>query len=325
MSSLIFAVNATFPIIIMVALGFVLKKIRLIDTALAKKLNKLVFWVFLPAMLFLNVYGIESMADIGFGYIIFACIAEIILFTLTLIIVPLVSKRGEVKAVLTQAVFRSNFALIGIPLAQSLFGAEGAAVAALLSAFSIPIFNILAILSFSLFCGAGKPSLKKILLEIVKNPLIISIALGGVMLLIKQSFVSAGVDFALENVPPIYKSLSYLSSVATPLALISLGAQFEFGEITEFRKEIVFGVAMRNLIVPSVLLSAAYILGSFSGAHFAAFVALFATPIAVSSVPMTQELGGETRLAGQLVVWTTLVSAVTIFAFSFILKAIGVF
>ena len=119
--------------------------------------------------------------------------------------------------------------------------------------------------------------------------------------------------------------MTNLSAVATPIALISLGAEFEFVEVKEFRREILFTVAVRNFIVPTVMLAAAYFIGIFSGSHFAAFVALFATPIAVSSVPMAQELGGESRLAGQLVVWTTLVSAVTIFLYSFILKLIGVF
>ena len=325
MQSLIFAVNATFPIIMLVALGYFLKRIGLVDAGLSKKLNKLVFRVFLPAMLFLNVYCINASMNIGFGYIIFAGVAELIVFILALVIVPLVSGKGEIRSVLAQAVFRSNFALIGLPLAESLFGAEGVAVTSLLSAFSIPLFNIFAILCFSFFCGAGKPSLKKILLEIAKNPLIISVALGAIFLLLKNQFMKAGVDFRLENLPPLYTALTSLSAVATPLALISLGAQFEFSKTGDFRREIVFGVAARNFVVPSLLLFVAYLLGLFGGAHFAAFVALFATPIAVSSVPMAQELGGDSNLAGQLVVWTTLISAGTIFLFSFILKYIGVF
>lgn len=325
MQSLVFAINATFPIILMVAVGYLLKKIGLIDIPLSKKLNKLVFRVFLPAMLFLNVYGIDSSMHIGVGYIIFGCAVAIVVFMLALVVVPLISGRGDIKAVLTQASFRSNYALIGIPLAESLFGAEGAAVAALLSAFSIPLFNILAILSFSFFSGAEKPSPKKILLDIVKNPLIVSIAIGGIFLLIKTVFANNGVHFAIENLPPIYKTLTSLSAVATPLALITLGAQFEFVDVKGYRREIIFTVIVRNMLVPTVALGIAYLFGIFNGAHFAAFVALFATPIAVSSVPMAQELGGESRLAGQLVVWTTLISAVTIFLFSFILKLIGVF
>jgi len=325
MESFVFAVNATLPIIIMVAIGYFLKKIGLVDVLLAKKMNTLVFRVFLPAMLFLNVYSIDSSMNIGAGYIVFGCLGAVLIFAVALIIVPLISKKGDVKAVLTQAFFRSNYALIGIPLAESLYGAEGVAVAALLSAFSIPLFNVLAVLSFSFFCGSEKPSAKSILLGIVKNPLIISIALGGIFLGLKTVFVNNGVQFALENFPPLYKVLTQLSGVATPIALVSLGAQFEFVDAKEFRREIFLCVAVRNVLAPTILMALAYFIGVFSGAHFASFVALFATPIAVSSVPMAQELGGHSRLAGQLVIWTTLVSSVTIFMFSFILKLIGVF
>ena len=97
----------------------------------------------MPAMLFLNVYNVDPTMNIGIGYIIYACVAEMIVFVLALIIIPLLFKEGDIKAVLTQASFRSNYALIGIPLAESLFGASGVAVAALLSAFSIPLFNVL--------------------------------------------------------------------------------------------------------------------------------------------------------------------------------------
>ena len=142
-------------------------------------------------------------------------------------------------------------------------------------------------------------------------------------MLIKNLFVNNGVQFSLESAPLIYKTLTSLSSVATPLALITLGAQFELLDIKTFRREITFTVAVRNIIVPASLLFIAYFSSAFSGAHFAAFIALFATPIAVSSVPMAQELGGRTDLAGQLVVWTTLVSAATIFAFTFIFKLLG--
>jgi predicted permease len=240
MQSLIFAVNATFPIILTVAVGYFLKQIGMIDASLAKKLNKLVFRVFLPAMLFLNVYNIDSSMDIGVGYIVFSCVGVTLVFFIALIVVPLISKKGDVKAVLMQASFRSNYALIGLPLAESLYGAEGASVAALLSAFSIPLFNILVILCFSFFSGADKPSFKKILVGIAKNPLIISIAVGAVFLGIKTVFVNNGVQFMLENLPPIYKTLTSLASVATPLALVSLGAQFEFEDVREFKREIIF-------------------------------------------------------------------------------------
>ena len=325
MESFIFALNAVAPIILMVVLGYILKRIGLFGADFAKQANKLVFRVFLPVMLFLNVYNINSMTDIGIGYIIYAVSAVFAVIIIAVLLIACFIKEKDRRAPLMQAVFRSNYALIGIPLAESLFGAPGAAVAALLSAFTIPIFNIVAVVCFSVFGSDEKPNFKKVLIGIAKNPLIWGVALGAIFMLIKNSLMGIGVTTTLSDITPVYKALSYLSSMATPLALLALGAQFEFSAVPELKKEIIIGTAARCVIVPAICLGVAYLIGKFNGAHFAAFVALFATPVAVSTVPMTQEMGSDTKLAGQLVVWTTLFSSVTIFLFTFILKLIGVF
>lgn len=326
MDSFIFALNAVSPIILTVLIGYFLKRIGIFPAELSVKTNRLVFRVLLPVMLFVNVYNIKSVSDIGIGYIIYAALAIILVVVAAMLLVPLFVKKEERRAPLMQAIFRSNFALIGIPLAESLFGSDGAAVAALLSAVAIPIFNVAAVLCFSVFSSSEKhPSIKEIILDIVKNPLIIAIATGGVFLALKNVLLGAGVTTTLNDIPPIYKTLTYLSSTATPLALLSLGAQFEFSAVPELKKEIIAGTALRCAIVPAAALSVAYAIGVFNGAHFATFIAVFATPVAVSSVPMAQEMNGDTKLAGQLVVWTTLISAITIFLFTLIFKEIGVF
>lgn len=328
MESLIFALKAVLPIIITVAIGYILKKIKFMDGDFAKKANKLVFRIFLPSMLFLNVYNIEDIGDIELGYVFYVLCALAVIFCVALPSVMLVTKKNGCRGALLQAVFRSNYALIGIPLAQSLFGDEGVAVATILSAFTIPLLNILAVISLTVFSGDGeKPSIKKIFLGIIKNPLIISVLLGVVVLLIRAVFVRENIDFRLSSIEPVFKVLNYLSSMATPLALLVLGAQFEFSAVASLKKEIIFGTLARTVFVPLIGIGAAYILFGdvFGGAHFATFVAVFATPVAVSSVPMAQEMKGDATLAGQLVVWTTLVSGFTVFLVSFLLKAAGIF
>jgi predicted permease len=227
-----------------------------------------------------------------------------------------------------QGIFRSNYALIGIPLAQSLFGDEGATVATLLSAIFVPALNVFAVISLSIFRKGGeKPSIKKIILGIIRNPLIQSIALGLVFLGIRAIFKNAEIDFRISQIPAIYTPLEYFSRSATPVALLVLGAQFEFSAVKELRREIIFGTLMRVCVVPILGLGTAYLFFSsqFSGAHFAAFVAVFATPVAVSSVPMAQEMDADSTLAGQLVVWTTLFSALSVFLASLLLKMAGIF
>lgn len=328
MDSLIFAVNAVAPIIITVAIGYFLKKIGFMDGAFAKAANKLVFHVFLPAMLFLNVYKIENLSSVGGGYVVYTALAVFAVFLLSIPLVLAVTKKQERKGALLQAAFRSNYALIGIPLTQSLFGDEGAMVATLLSAMVIPLLNVLAVISLSVFRrDGGRTSVGKILLGIVKNPLIESVALGLCVLFVRIIFVKNGVAFRLADIKPAFTVLDYLGRLATPVALLCLGAQFEFSAVSSLKREIIFGTLMRTVIVPIVGIGTAFVFfrSQFTGAHFAAFVAVFATPVSISSVPMAQEMDADVTLAGQLVVWSTLFSALSVFIISFLLKAAGIF
>lgn len=328
MQSLIFAINAVAPIIVAVAVGYFLKSSKIVNADFAKAGNKLVFRLLLPSMLFLNIYKIDNLASIDFGYVGYVLISLIVIFLASIPLCIVASREPSRRGVLLQGVFRSNYALIGIPLAQSLFGDEGAVVATLLSALYVPALNMLAVISLSIFKKDGsKPDVKKILVGIVKNPLIQSIALALVLLGIRAIFEKYGIEFRISQIPAIYTPLEYFSRSATPIALIVLGVQFEFSAIKELRREIIFGTFMRTFTVPLLGLGVAYLLFSdvFTGAHFAAFVAVFATPVAVSSVPMAQEMEGDSALAGQLVVWTTLFSALSVFLASFFLKLAGIF
>ena len=163
------------------------------------------------------------------------------------------------------------------------------------------------------------------LLGIAKNPLIQGIACGLIALLLRAIFVKFDIEFRLSSLTPIYKVLQNLSSVATPLSLLVLGAKFEFSAIPHLKKHIIIGTVNRVVIVPFIGISVALLLNCFTGAQFACFVACFCTPVAVSSVPMSQEMGADADLMGQLVVWTTVFSAFSIFIATFILKSMGIF
>jgi predicted permease len=276
-------------------------------------------------MLFLNMYKIESFADIDFTFVWYTLGATVILFAVAIPSVMAMTKENPKRGALLQSVFRANYALVGIPLATSLFGDKGGIMATVLSAFIIPVFNTLAVVGLCLFSSDKKPSIKRVLIGVVKNPLIQSIAAGFVALGIRALFVRFGISFRLTDLEPVYKTLSNLSSVATPLALLVLGAQFELSAIPELKAYITFGVVARNFAVPLVGIGVAYLLGCFEGAHFATFVAVFCTPVAVSSVPMAQEMDADVSLAGQLVIWSTVFSAISIFLASYALKVLGVF
>ena len=332
MDSFIFALNAVMPLILMVALGYILKRVGMIKGEFAKAANKLVFRVFLPATLFLNVYKIESAEDIEIGYVIYALVAVVSVFIIVAPITRLVTKQPRRRGVLLQSSFRSNFALVGIALASALFKERGVAAAALLSAVIIPVYNVLGVISLAMFMGAessigNKERFKKMAMALIKNPLIISTLLGLFCVLIRTPLAAGGVSFRLSNMTVVYKVLEYLSQMSTPLALIVLGAQFEFSQVGKMKREIISGAVIRSLLVPTLSLGASYLFfgDSFAPEHFAALVAMFGTPVAVSTVPMIQEMDGDTALGGQLVVWTTILSTFTLVGASFFFRAVGVF
>ena len=145
MGPFLFSVNAVLPIILMVAFGYFLKSVGLMSPSFTKTLNTLVFRAFLPVMLFLNVYDVKDFGELDVGYMVYAIVTVTLFFLIAIGAVTLFTKNNGHRGVLLQCSFRSNFALIGLPLATSLYGTEGALVATLLMAAIVPFFNVYAV------------------------------------------------------------------------------------------------------------------------------------------------------------------------------------
>lgn len=327
----IFAANSVLPIVILIALGYVLKRAGLLTKVFLDVGNKLTFRVLLPVMLFCNVYSIDRITDINLVFVLYGIIGVFVIFLLATAACCAFTKDNAKRGTLIQAVFRSNYAIIGIPLAASLFGDKGAAAAGVMSAFCVPLFNILAVITLTVFNGSSekhKVDVKKVLLGVVKNPLIIGTVAGLACLGLRELFVMWDISLRLSDVTIVYKSLENIKSICTPFALIVLGGKFEFSAVPRLRNEIIFGTVLRTVVVPLLGISVAYIFResfALAGEHFAAYVGVFATPVAVSSAIMAKEMGADDELAGQLVVWTSLVSTLTIFVIVTALVMLGVF
>ncbi len=331
-----YAANAVLPIVILIALGYFLKQRNFYDEKFLKIANKLGFRVALPLLLFYNVYEIESLSSINWVTVIYAVVMILLLFVAGLLTVIFFCKDDRQKGVLLQSAFRSNFAIIGIPLAQALGGDETLAVVSVLSAFSISLFNVLAVISLTVFIKDGnqsRPTVKSILFKICKNPLIIAIAMGLLCLVIRavEPVDSPGIPaFMIKNqLPFLHSAISTAAKMASPLMLIVLGGQFSFKAIGSLKKQIALGTVMRLIIAPVAGVGAALLINefevvSFNASDYAAFIALFGSPIAVSSAVMASEMNNDEQLAGQLVVWTSVGSVISIFIWAVILKSMSI-
>ena len=334
LDTFLFAANAILPIVVIILLGYLLRRIRFIDEHFVNVLNKYVFRIGLPALLFYNVYNIESVSDIKFGVIGFSVAMMLILFCLGLLTIPLMIKDPNQKGVILQVIVRSNFALIGIPLAQTLGGLEGIAVVALLSAFTIPLANILSVVSLNMYQmndQGERISAKKMMINILTNPLILGVFAGLLALVLRGLITPQGGTplFTIkDDARFIYDSIRLISVTASPMALIALGGQFELSVVKPLIKQISLGVIWRIVLVPAAALGLAYYFESkIPGMEFAyaGLIALFGTPVAVSSAIMVHEMGGDEKLAGQLVIWSSIFSIFTLFAIIMIFRSIGAF
>ena len=307
MENLIISLNVVLPLFLSIALGYALKRIRMYDTATLKNINKLVFKVFLPVYLFHSIYSTDLSAAFDIKVIIFAVLSLLLWFFLLMCIVPLVEKNNAKRGVMVQAMFRSNFVLFGLPVAISLCGEEKIGVTSLLMGIVVPIYNVLAVITLEVFRG-GKPSVKKIAAGIVANPLIIASALGVGFYLLKIDL-----PYAIE------KTVVDIGKVATPLALIALGGEFRFSKVKGDIKQLLASVAGKLILCPLFMVTAGILLG-FRNEILVPILLMSGAPTAVSSYTMAQQMGGDGELAGEIVVFTTGISIVTIFIWVFVLK-----
>ena len=328
------AINAVVPVVLLILLGYILKEKGFITADFVKIGNKLVFNICLPCMLFINVYSIEGFSSINWDIVIYSVLMLLVIFILGLGTAIATTKIPERRGVILQCTFRSNIAIIGLSLASTLGGEEAVAVAAIISSFTVPVNNILAVLSLSMFARNGasnKTSIKSVLVNIVKNPLIIGCVLGLVFLGIReiQRSVFGEVVFAFNKQTKfLYTAVNNLKAIATPFALVVLGGQFEFSAVKGLLKEIVVGTAWRIVLAPAIGIILAFVLNAMGilscGVNeYPALVALFGSPVAVSSAVMATSMGADDQLATQLVVWTSIFSIFTIFAEVCILMGMG--
>ena len=327
------AVNAVLPIVALLLLGWWLRKSGFLSGDFIKTGNKLVFQILLPSMLFVNVYNIESFSAIRWDVVVFCVSMLLVLFILGLVSIRLCTTVPERKGVILQNVFRSNFSIIGMPLAATLGGQEAEAVCAVVSAFAIPTLNILAVVALTVFSeGEKRIQVRDILGKIGKNPLIRGIFLGFVCLLLRSLQLSlfGTVRFSISgDLKFLYTILNNLKSAASPLALILLGGQFDFSAARNMFREIVTGVLWRVVLAPVIAIGAAVLISvktdlrGLGPGEYPGLIALFGSATAVSSAVMAGQMGGDEQLAAQLVIWTSLCSVLAMFLTVCILMSTG--
>ena len=311
-SNFIVAVSAVIPLFGLMLIGVMVKRLRLLTDTELVHVNRMVFQVFFFCMMFYNMYTTDIADTFRPKLILFGACGVLMVCFAAMGIVCWLEKDNRRRGAMIQAIFRSNFVLIGIPLVGNIFGDEALAIPTMMIAIIVPIYNVLAVFVLETFRG-GTFDLLAILRGVLRNPMILGAIFGVLLLLL-------GVPIA----EPFLKPVRQVAAATTPVALIILGASFTFGSSRHHLKQLVSCVFSRLLLVPGIMLSVAVYLG-FRGVDLVTLLAIFATPCAVASFAMAQQMNSDADLAGNCVVYTSALSCLTIFGWVFAFKTLGYF
>lgn len=311
MNSFFLAVSVVLPLLIYMMVGMLIRRLGILTEEHLKAMNKMIFRIMIPLALFFNVYRADIRSAVRLGLCLYVLCCVIIIFLLLWKFTGRWEKDAPTAATMVQGMYRSNFVLFGSAIAVSLCGADGQAAIAALAAVVVPAFNILAVILFEMTKGV-KIRIRKLILEIFKNPLVDAGILGILV-------STAKIRFPELLITP----LETIGGIATPLALVVLGGLLSAKSISAHKWHLLLVAAFRLIIIPLAAVSVGILLG-FRNDALVAILAVFASPTAVASTPMAQAMGGNGILAGEIVAVTSAGCIMTIFLWVMALSGMGV-
>ena len=314
MESLILSFNAVAPLFLLMLTGYVIKRSNIAQKKDFDMINKLVFKIFLPVLLFQNLYATKTVDTLDINIVLFIVTGVLTAFILGGFFVCAISKSNSKRAAMLQGFFRSNFAILGIPIINSICGENVTGLTYIMVGIVVPMFNVLAVVCFEIFSTRQEHlSIKSLAKGVVTNPLIIGCAAGLLFFIFKIKL-----PFVVE------KAVEDISQIATPLAIVAMGGSFALGSIKGCIKEVTITVLARLIIIPLVAVAAAVVIG-FSGEALACVLITFGGPIAISSFTMAQQMGGDEDIAANNVVFSSILCIVTLFCWIYILSSFELF
>jgi hypothetical protein len=310
MESFLVAVNAVVPFLVYISLGFFVKRVGLVDEGFMGRLNQVVFRVFFPFLMFNNMYQINPDFVLNIRVLVLGTGLLMGQILALFLVVPRIIRGNPQRGVVIQAIYRSNFVLFAIPLTENVFGEGSTTLASMMVALIIPVYNVVAVFVLEYFRG-GKMRLPVVLKNVCTNPLILGALTGLAFFLLRIHL-----PVCLE------KPIAQFGGMTTPLALFVLGGTLHFSRIRGNAKYLVPALGLKMVLFPVAVLALGLWAGFTPVERFVLFT-MFATPVAASSYPMAQNMGGDGELAGEFVVVSTVASIFTIFGWVFALRNFG--
>lgn len=314
MENFIYSVDATFPIFLVMVIGYILKQIGMLNDNFVTVANRFNFKVTLPFMLFRDISGVDIRAVFDIRYVLFCALVSTACFWIIWGGVKLFLKDQSMRGAFVQASFRSSAAVMGLAFIQNMYGSS--AMGPLMIVSAVPLYNIFSVIVLT-FEGAHsgevdpKQKIKAACINIAKNPIILGILAGLIVGLL-------GIDFPVI----VDKTVNSVAQMATPLALITIGAGFEGRKALAKIRPTIVASMIKLVIQPLILLPVAAWMG-FRGEQMIAILIMLASPTTPSCYIMAKNMDNDGVLTASVIVMTTLLAAFTLTGWIFILKTVG--
>lgn len=328
-----YSLDAVMPILLLILCGYVARRTGFLTEQTSAQINKFNFRFGYFSLMFYNIYGVDINKALPLTLL---GLTMGILVLLTLIgwaASGVLTKERARRGVLIQCAFRSNYAIIGMMLAEALAGPEGATLVAMFQLPAVIYFNTASVLAMSLYSNSKeKPTAGKVIMTMLKNPLIQGLLTGALVLVVRMHMpvrADGSLVFSIkDDLTWVYTTFANLSRMCSPLALIVLGSTLRITQAKDFMVELVSGVLMRLVMAPAVgfaILIAADHAGliRLTPVEVSMLVSVFGSPLATAAAIMAREMDADKDLAGQLVVWTSILSMFTLFVLVSVLRGIG--
>ena len=314
MENFIYSINVTMPIFLVMVIGYILKQIGMLNDNFVTVANKFNFKVTLPFMLFKDIAGVDIKAVFDIKYVLFCAIVSTICFWGVWGTAKLLVRDKTIRGAFVQSSFRGSAAVMGLAFIQNIYGSS--AMGPLMIVSAVPLYNIFSVivLTFEANDSTGidkKAKIRQAGINICKNPIILSILAGLIVGLL-------GIQFpTLVN-----KTVSNVAQMATPLALITIGAGFEGRKALAKSAPTMASSMIKLVLQPLVFLPVAAWMG-FSGEKMIAILIMLASPTTPSCYIMAKSMNNDEVLTASVIVTTTLMAAFTLTGWIFLLKTLG--
>lgn len=311
MENLIFSLNATVPVFLVMVIGYIIKNLKLVDEPFVKTLNSFNYKITLPVLLFKDIAESDFFEVWDTGYVLFCFFTTLLSIASIWLFTSKFYKEKSLTGEFVQAAYRSSAAVLGVAFIQNIYGNAG--MAPLMIIGTVPLYNIAAVLVLSFTgpdsSGFSPSTLKKSLKDIITNPIILGILLGMAVSVLRIQFPTI-----------ISKTIGNISVLATPLALLGLGAGFEGKKALAKIKPTLVCSLIKLLLLPALFLPLAIFFG-FRTEKLVALLIMLGSPTTVSCYIMAKNMGHDGVLTSSVVVTTTFLSSVTLTLFLYLLRS----